>query len=105
MGIKARPADLLTEDVYCTIVGGAVEVRPLFTVALRGVRALIQHGVDQLQLAPSEHIQLDDAGQRGFEPLSDADPLASRPQRVHAASAPRHPERAVRVRTGAITAR
>lgn len=70
----------------------------MVAVAIRGVPALIQHRVDQLQLSSSENIQLHDAGQRGFESLSDADSLTPGPQRVHAAPAPRHPVRVVRVR-------
>lgn len=70
----------------------------MVAVAIRCVPALIQHRVDQLQLSSSENIQLHDAGQRGFESLSDADSLTPGPQRVHAAPAPRHPVRVVRVR-------
>ncbi len=74
-GISHVPTDLLPAGGCGAILGGALQSFPL--VSGRSIH--VQHRIHHLQLSSSEKVQLQYAGQSGFQPLSDTNPIAPWP--------------------------
>lgn len=66
------PTDLLPAGGSGTILGGAFQSFPLVS----GRFIHVQYRIHHLQLSSSKKVQLHYAGQSGFQPLSDANPIA-----------------------------